>query len=206
MPSPNIYVIACGDEGVQINVGTRLGVVGAGTALPHMAKVITAMKAVFGSDLVMTASSQNDWTKIKYRLDDFEQADATMQQQVAALADQVGLRYAGFLPFADPQQLEFGVKGHMVRPQGIHIGTKIVLTLGGGEQKYHLGHFIISADWVHKAKDEVVKEVLSTQIEFYRSLIGNPKAPIELELAGELGEAVAKKNQVVVERLGIDKL
>ncbi len=206
MSNHKIYVIACGDEGVQINVGTRLGLVGAGISLEHSVEVITAMKAVFGQDLVMVSSSQNDWTKLKYRLDDFEQADATMQQQVAALADQVKLRYAGFLPFADPQQLEFEVKGHMVRPQGIHIGTKIVLTLGGGEQKYHLGHFVVSADWVHKAKDEVIKEVLTTQIEFYRSLIGNPKAPIEYELAGELGEEVAKKNQAVIEKLGINKL
>lgn len=200
------FVIACGDEGVQVNVGIRLGVVGAGAVLEHNTEIVAAIKKTVGDNVVIAASSQNDWIKQTFRLDDFEQADATMQQQVAALADRCGIKYAGFMPFTDPQQLEYGVKGHMVRPQGIHIGTKIILTLGGGEQKFHLGHYLISADWVAAADKSVVLGALKTQIEFYRGLIGDKKAPIELETEGVLGEKMAAKNKAVLEKLGIDKI
>jgi len=37
------YVITCGDEGVQINQGTRLGIVGAGFRVPHFSKIVKAL-------------------------------------------------------------------------------------------------------------------------------------------------------------------
>ena len=62
------------------------------------------------------------------------------------LADKNDLLYAGEFPFADPEELEHGVKGHMVRPRGIHIANKICFTVAGGEEVYNLGQYLISAD------------------------------------------------------------
>ena len=46
------YVITCGDEGVQINEGTRLGVVGSGFNLDGFSKVVKLLKKQFGKDLL----------------------------------------------------------------------------------------------------------------------------------------------------------
>lgn len=196
------YVIACGDDGVQINVGTRLGLLGSGLKLPDASKVFKAMKKVLGEDLRIASSAENDWTKKAFELDDYEQANATMQQQVEALADREGLLYSGYLPFSDPRQLKHEIKGHMVRPKGVHIANKICFTLGGGEQTYNLGHYQISADWVHAADKKLVKKVLKTQVDFYQTLAGDTKLSFVFEMEGELGEDVANKNRKVIEGLG----
>lgn len=196
------YVIACGDEGVQVNEGTRVAVLGAGVRLNDFSQVVPHLKSVFGNQLRIAANEENAWIKQQFDLSTFEQADASMQQQAQVLADQEGLLYSGFIPFADPQPLEHDIKAHMVRPRGIHIANKIVLTLGGGEQTYHLGHYLISADWVSEASDQLVKSFLSQQIEFYRKL-AKQEIAIELELGGELGEEKAAANQAKLQAVGL---
>lgn len=202
IPSIMSYVITCGDDGVQINQGVRLGVVGAGVELKYFPEVVKALKKVVGQEICLVASAENDWIKQSFKLNDYSQADATMQQQAEALADREGLLYAGFLPFADPKPLKFELKGHMVRPKSVHIGNKISFTLGGGEQTYNLGNFVVSADWVYQAPKKVVKAVIETQVKFYQSLVSFPLKFV-FEMAGELGEKVAAKNQKVLASIGI---
>lgn len=195
------YVITCGDEGVQINEGTRLGVLGSGLGLEDFPQVVKALKKLLGKKLRIVANEENTWVKNLLNLDTFEQASASMQQQVEALADQNKLLYAGNIPFADPKQLKHDIKGHMVRPKGIHIANKICFTLGGGEQTYHLGHYLISAEWVSSLDKKVAQKFLQTQVDFYTKL-AKRELPFVFETEGELGEKVAAKNQKVLESLG----
>lgn len=197
-----VYVITCGDEGVQINEGTRVAVVGAGFRLEGFSEVVKALKKTFGDDLRIAASEENDWLKEQLKLSNWEQVNASAQQHISAVADQEGLLYSGYLPFTDPKQLKHEVKGHMVRPHAIHIANKICMTVGGGEQKYNLGHYVISADWVANADAKLVKQVLDAQIAFYTKLNGGNALPIELEETGELGEEAVAKNKAVLQKLG----
>ena len=195
------YVITCGDEGVQINEGTRLAVVGAGFQLEGFSEIVKALKSLLGDDLRIAASEQNDWVKKQLELSNWEQTDASMQQHVAALADQEDLMYSGNLPFADPQEIEHDIKGHMVRPKGIHIANSICFTLDGGEQKYHLGQYLISAEWLASVDKEVAKKAIETQVEFYKSL-GSVELSFTYQIGGELGEDVAAKNKALLEEFG----
>lgn len=199
-----IYVVACGDEGVQLNEGIRLGVVGAGFRVTDFSEVIKALKKTFATDeLRIVSNEENEWIKQKLELNTWEQVTASSQQHLEALADREGLLYAGFLPFADPKVLEHGVKGHMVRPHGIHIANKICFTVGGGEQKFNLGQFVISADWVSDAPEAIVTHALSEQVAFYQKLVGETKLKYVLEEGGSLGAEKAAKNKDVLKKLMI---
>ena len=200
-----VYVITCGDEGVQINEGTRLSVVGAGFKFPNFSEVVKAMKKTFGDDIRIASSEECDWIKEKLALSNWEQVNASAQQHIEAVADAENLLYSGYLPFTDPRQLKHEVKGHMVRPHAIHIANKICMTVGGGEQVYNLGHYVISADWVANADSKLVKEVMDEQIKFYTQLNGGKELPIELEDTGELDEALVEKNKAVLKKLGYIK-
>lgn len=192
------YVITCGDEGVQINEGVRLGFAGAGFRIPHFSKVVQVLKERLGNDLRIAASEENDWIKQAMSLDDWDQVNAVMEQHLSALADREGLLYSGILPFTDPKQLCHDIKGHMVRPQGIHIATKVSFTLAGGEQKYHLGCFVVSAEWASGVSKEVAKEVITAQLDFYRSLVKKP-LQFTFEEDGELDGALVAENKAVIE-------
>jgi len=197
------YVITCGDEGVQINNGTRLGVIGAGLMLEEFPEIVKYLKESFGEmELTIAGSAENDWSKEKLNLDTWEQTNASVQQKVAALADDQGLLYSGFLPFADPRQLKHDIKGHMVRPLLVHIANGISFTLGGGEQIFHLGRFVISADWIGVAPDALVKKVLQTQIDFYQKIVGKEKLLRVIEDTGDLDDKVIAKNKAKLEKLG----
>lgn len=197
------YVITCGDEGVQINVGTRLGVVGAGYKLPGFSEVVKILKKIFEKDLRIAASEENDWLKAQFNLAGWDQVNASAQQHIEALADKEKLLYAGYLPFSDPRQLKHDIKGHMVRPHKIHIANKISFSLGGGEQTYNLGHFQVSADWVAEADEKLAKSFLGAQVEFYEKLVGGNKLERVVEVEGDLGEEVAAKNEAVLKKLGL---
>lgn len=198
------YVITCGDEGVQINEGTRLGVIGSGYKLEGFSEVVKALKKLFGKEIRIASNEENAWIKEKLDLSTWEQTNASSQQHVEAIADKEGLLYSGFLPFADPKELKHGIKGHMVRPQKIHIATKIVFTLAGGEQTFHLGSNIVSAEWVHLVKPEVAKKFIQTQLDFYQKIAGDFKLQLSFEEDGELGEEIAQKNRVALEKLGFN--
>jgi len=197
-----VYVITCGDEGVQINEGTRLGVIGSGLQLEGFHEVVKILKKLFGKDLRIVSNQENDWLKAKLDLVSWEQVNASAQQQVEALADREKLLYSGYLPFSDPKQLEHEVRGHMVRPAGIHIANKIGFTLAGGEQTYNLGKFVVSAEWVADAPIELVKSIINQQVEFYQKLVPDTKLIYTFETEGELGEEKAAKNKAVLEKLG----
>ncbi len=196
------YVITCGDEGVQINEGTRLGVVGAGVKLAHFSEIVQALKKLFGMSIAVAASAENDWIKHQFDLANWEQVNATMQQQVAAVSDVEGLLYSGFLPFADPKKLDHDIKGHMVRPQGVHIANKVTFTLAGGEQTYNLGQYLISAEWVSSVPVDVAREAISAQVNHYQKLAGDQPLMYVFERAGDLGEDVAAVNEAVLKSIG----
>lgn len=184
------FVITCGDEGVQINVGTRLAVVGAGINLPDFSLIVAALKKLLGPDLRVAASEENDWVKKELGLDTWEQTNASFQQEAQVLADREGLLYAGNLPFADPQELKHEIKGHMVRPAGVHIANSVCFTLDGGEQTYHLGQYLISAEWIGEVDRDKARELLKTQVDFYQSLSSMP-LKFTTQEGGVLGEAHA---------------
>ncbi len=196
------YVITCGDEGVQINEGRRLGFVGAGFHLDNFHEALIALKKVIPEEIRIVANEENDWAKQQLNLVDWGQVNAAMQQQVEALADREELLYSGCLTFTDPKVMKHEIKGHMVRPHKIHVANKICLTLGGGEQKYSLGSYLISADWVAEAKPKIVESVINGQIEFYKKLANKP-VQIIFAVEGDLGEKVAAKNRAVLAKLGI---
>lgn len=196
------FVIACGDEGVQINEGTRFGVVGAGFQLAGFSEVVPLMKKLTDDKIVVAASEENDWIREKLGLSTWEQTNASAQQHIAALADAEGLVYAGYLPFSDPKQLKGEIRGHMVRPHGIHIANKILLTVGGGEQHFHLGHYVISADWVADAPQELVKSFIGEQIAFYRK-IAKEELPLVVENEGVFSESQKEQNTAVLYSIGI---
>ncbi len=196
------YVITCGDEGVQINEGTRLAIVGAGYQLEGFSEIVKILKQLLGDDLRIAANQENEWLKQKLDLVNWEQVNASAQQHIQALADQEGLLYAGYLPFADPKNLTHDIRGHMVRPQGVHIANKICFTLAGGEQTYNLGNYVISAEWVAEADPQLVKTAIQTQVDFYTQLNHGEKLQLVFEEAGELGAEVAAKNKAALAAAG----
>lgn len=198
------YVITCGDEGVQVNEGTRLGFVGAGFRIEGLSEVITALKSLLGEDIRIAASEECDWIKQQLELSNWEQVTASTQQHIEALADREGLLYAGLIPFADPKALQHDIKAHMVRPREVHIANKICFTLAGGEQTYNLGCFLVSAEWVHLVDFAVAKKIIETQVEFYKKLVGRETLPVVFETAGELGEEIAQKNAEVLKKMGFE--
>lgn len=195
------YVITCGDEGVQINEGKRLGVVGCGFRLDGFSELVALLKKTFAEDIRVAINEENDWLKQKLDLVNWEQVNAMSQQQIQALADTEGLLYSGYLPFTDPKELKHEIKGHMVRPHKVHIANGISFTLGGGEQKFHLGHFVISADWVHLAKPDFVKKMILPQIEFYTHLSKGEKLGYTFEEGGDLGPDIAAKNKAMLDKV-----
>jgi hypothetical protein len=201
-------VIACGDEGVQINHGRRLAFLGAGLKLNNFKQVLEAVRQMLkfygeGEDtrLRIVASEENAYIKEAFALNDFDEANASMQQYLQALADRENLLYAGILPFADPLELEHDIKGHMVRPRNIHIANKICFTLSGGETTYNLGQYLISADWLAFAPKNLAKEILATQVEFYQKLAKRPLQFV-IEEEGDLSPEIVAKNKAILSSLG----
>lgn len=210
-PASMPWVITCGDEGVQINTGRRLAFLGAGLRMEGFPEVLVALKKTLASykdtedsKLRLVANEENAYAKEILDLGDFDETNASMQQHLQALADREGLLYAGILPFADPLELEHGIKGHMVRPQGIHIANKICLSIAGGETTYNLGRYLISADWLAFADEKLAQKVLAAQIAFYEKLAKKP-LPVIIEDKGDLSEALVEKNKVILTKLGFLK-
>jgi hypothetical protein len=199
-PAP--FVITCGDEGVQINNGTRLSFAGAGYELPGFSEAVKILKKSLNAKIRIASNQENDWIKQQTDLTEWDQVNATAQQQIEALADQEGLLYAGYLPFADPRKLKHDIKGHMVRPKKVHVANKICFTLGGGEQIYNLGCYQISADWVGSAPKKLVEQAILPQVEFYKKISGI-KLKLVYETDGALGEKVAQKNLKMLQKIGL---
>ena len=64
----NPLVITAGDEGVQLNVGTRLGFIGSGFALPGFDLAVKTLKKIFKKkDLVLASIQEDDWLADKLK-------------------------------------------------------------------------------------------------------------------------------------------
>lgn len=197
------YVITAGDEGVQINEGTRLAFAGSGYKLEGFDEAVDILKKYLGKDLRIASAAENSWIKNQLDLDNWEQVNASAQQHVQALADKSRLLYAGYIPFADPIELDHDIKGHMVRPQGMHLATKIGFTYGGGEQVYNLGQYLISADWVGDADEALVKKSMDAQIKHYQEVAGNKELPFVFEDGGDLPDDMKERNKEMLKKIGI---
>jgi len=197
------YVITCGDEGVQINEGTRLAFAGSGFRLEGFDRAVKILKKIIDEPIRIVSSAENDWMRQQLDLYNWEQVDASVQQHIQALAEKNDLLYAGFIPFADPKALAHDIKGHMVRPRNLHLANKIAFTLGGGEQTYNLGCFLISADWVGEADEKLVRQVLEPQIEFYTKLVKAEKLQFVFEEEGNLSDEIKDKNKAMLKKIGI---
>ncbi len=197
------YVITDSDEGVQINEGIRLGFAGSGYGLEGFEQVVKILNKLLPGKLTIAACSQSDWMKQQLQLEEWEEINAMAQQHIQALAEQTGLLYAGFLRFEDPKELKYEIKGHMVRPKGMHLANKICFTLGGAEQTYNLGQYLISADWVSEVDQDLAEKIIKQQVDFYQSV---SKAPLKLvgQMGGVLGKETAQKNKKVLEKMGYE--
>lgn len=199
---PVPYVITCGDEGVQINFGTRLSFAGSGFQLEGFSKAVSILKKSLKTDIAIASSQENDWFKQQLGLQEWKEINALAQKHVKTLADKEGLLYSGYLPFSDPKKLKHEVKGHMVRPHDVHVANKICFTLAGGEQTYNLGCYQISADWLYKVPKKLAEEMMLTQVKFYNKVAGM-KLILVVEEEGPLGEKIAKKNRKILEKMGL---
>jgi hypothetical protein len=209
-------VVADGDEGVQLNHGRRFAFLGSGFRLPHFPQVIKVLQKTIIDNLPkeqtdkkikIAASEENAWFKKELNLNDWDETNASTQQHLAALADQLKIEYVGILPFADPKELEKGVRGHMVRPHNMHLANQVCFTVAGGEEVYNLGQYLISADWLADFTDNgkknmaQAKELLQTQLDFYQVLAGDLKLKILVEEQGLFGEELTKKNRHVLDKI-----
>ncbi len=200
---PSKYVITDVDEGVQINEGIRLGIAGCGYGLKDFSKVTAVLKKLFPNTLVMAASAQSDWMKDQLDLNDWEEINALAQQHIQALSDKTSLFYAGFFDFEDPKELKYGIKGHMVRPKDMHLANKICLTLGGGEQVYNLGQYLISADWVSDVPQSLAEKIIKQQVDFYQNL-NQAQLKLVAQMGGSLGQKKAEQNKEVLTKMGFE--
>jgi len=209
-------VIADGDEGVQLNHGRRFAFLGSGFRLAHFSEIVKSLQKTINDNfpqeqvdkkLKIAASEENSWFKKELKLNDWDETNASAQQHLAALADQLKLEYVGILPFADPKELKSDVKGHMVRPHNMHLANQACFTIAGGEEVYNLGQYLISADWLAdftnngKKNLSEVKEFLQTQLDFYQSLAGESKLKILVEEQGPFSEEIVAKNRQVLDKI-----
>jgi hypothetical protein len=213
---PMPLVVADGDEGVQLNHGRRFAFLGAGFRLNHFSEIIKSLQKVINDNfpqeqqdkkLKIAASEENAWFKEKLELNDWDEANASAQQHLAALADQLKMDYVGILPFADPKELKLEVKGHMVRPHNMHLANQVCFTIAGGEEVYNLGQYLICADWLvdftnnGKKNMAEAKEFLQTQLDFYQSLAGDNKLKVLVEEQGPFESKLVEKNRQILDKV-----
>ena len=73
------YVITCGDEGVQVNEGTRLGFAGSGFKLAGFSAAVKILKELLGEEEIRIAThSECDWIKEQLDLSNWEQVEASL--------------------------------------------------------------------------------------------------------------------------------
>ena len=191
-------VITSGDEGVQLNAGTRLGFAGSGYELTGFAEAVTALQKVFGKRKIFLASVQeDDWMAEKLS----SRNPNLYQETLEKLAKTQRLPYAGQLDYGDPRDLKTpDVRGHIVRPQKVHVADQIILTVGGGEQKFNLRKVVICADYVSLLPWETAKMIIMEQIKFYQQQM--KKAPkFFIETDGDLSDEIKEKNKAVVKKI-----
>ncbi len=188
-----LWVIASGDEGLQLNSGVRLGFAGAGYTLPHFSEAVDILRGTLAGEIYMASAQEDDWLARALQSKNQSVFDETIQ----ALAAENQLTYVGQFDFGDPKDLEHGVRGHLVRPPKIHVAEAIVLTVGGGEQVYSLEQLVISAEYAYRLAPEKLQVLMNTQIDFYRQVVG-VDLPVKIVRDGVLAADVKKANETAL--------
>lgn len=184
-------VIASSDEGLQLNFGVRFGFTGSGYGLPHFATAIKALAKKLPQPLVLASLQEDDWLAAQLQ----SKNPNLYQETLANFAKKHALSYVGQFDYGDPRDLSDNLtRGHIVRPQKIHVADQICFTLGGGEQTFNLRQLIISADYLFALTPQQGLEILQPQIDFYRHLLGN-KLKFTSETGGILAEKLVAQNQ-----------
>ncbi len=194
--SDKIFILTSGDEGVQFNEGVRLSVLGGGYKVWGFDHFIVDLKKVF-DNLYIASTAHNEWIKYILSLNTWDEVDSMAQQHTAGIGEKYGLKYAGFVDFSCPISLTEGIKGHMVRPKGIHVANKITFTVGGGESRFDLSSFQLSADWLYIEEDlSFIKTFLQKQIDFYKRFISDENFKLFIDDGAEFLSQEEKQNNI----------
>ncbi|MBQ6449864.1 hypothetical protein IJJ08_03090 [bacterium] len=183
-------VITSGDEGLQLNSGCRLGFVGSGFQLSHFESALKVLRQLFASSLCLASAQEDDWLERQLQ----SRNQSFFAEKLTAFAQQQGLAYVGQFDYGDPKDLEAGVRGHLVRPPKIHVAEGITLTIGGGEQTYSLERCVICADFAHGLDLPVLRELMISQIDFYREIVG-AHLPVSVSDEGNLSPELKLANR-----------
>jgi hypothetical protein len=189
------FVIASSDEGLQINYGRRLGFAGSGYNLPHFALAAAALCTIFSPSPVLTSMQEDDWLASQLKTKNPNLYQETLQQ----FAKQHQLTYIGQFDYGDPRALDDNLtRGHIVRPQKIHVADQICFTLSGGEQVYNLRQLVISADYLHALTPAQAKAIIVPQVTFYQQLLSRP-LKFTFSTTGPLSPSLVAKNRTHLE-------
>jgi hypothetical protein len=190
-------VIASGDEGLQLNFGTRFGFLGSGYNLPYFAQAVIALQKKLPQKLVLISLQEDDWLAAQLKTKNPNLYQETLQK----FARTHKITYVGQLDYGDPRDLGDNLtRGHIVRPQKIHVADQICFTLGGGEQTYNLRQLIISADYLSGLTFKQAKTIIDFQIDFYQKLLNRP-LKFTRETKGILDEKTTTKNAAVLDKI-----
>jgi hypothetical protein len=190
-------VIASGDEGLQLNNGTRFGFVGSGYGLPHFSRAVAALEKKLPQKLVLVSLQEDDWLSEQLQTKN----PNLYQETLRDFAKSEKLKYVGQLDYGDPRDLDDNVtRGHIVRPPKVHVADQICFTCGGGEQTYNLRQLIISADYLFGLTPKQALEIIGVQVAFYQKLLGR-KLKLTKESTGCLDDKVKAKNIAVLEKV-----
>ena len=190
-------VIATGDEGLQLNHGIRFAFAGSGYQLPYFDEALKILQKKLDQPLVLVSSQEDDWLAAELQ----SKNPNLYQETLSKFAKKHGLKYVGQMDYGDPRDLDDQLtRGHLVRPQKIHVADHIRFTTGGGEQTFNLRHFVVSADFLADLDYQKAQAIINAQIEFYQELIGK-KLKFTQENSGSLGEKAAAKNQAVLDKI-----
>ncbi len=191
-------VITSGDEGVQLNNGIRLGFLGSGFNLPNFDQAVAILKKINHEDgLVLASVQEDDWLAEELQTHN----PNLYQENIGKWAKKHKLTYVGQLDYGDPRDLDDGVtRGHIVRPPKIHVADRLIFTIGGGEQNYNLRKVVISADYLFGLTEEEGKEIIMTQVDFYKKIL-KKELKIEIEEEGELSDDAKAANKAALEKI-----
>lgn len=194
---PVPLVIAPADEGLQLNHGIRFGFVGSGYDLPYFTQAIAILTKQFDQPLSLVSMQENDYLAAV-----LETKNPNLyQESLTKFAKKHKLRYAGQIDYGDPRDLDDGItRGHIVRPQKIHVADQICFTLGGGEQTYSMRQVVISADYLGGLKFKEAVAMIKPQVDFYRQLLARP-LKLTRSTDGDLSAAMKQKNAAMLDRV-----
>ncbi|MBQ6438084.1 hypothetical protein IJJ12_01720 [bacterium] len=189
-------VITTGDEGVQLNAGRRFALAGAGVGLAHAEEAMDIIERESGQTVTLVSGEQDDFLAAQLANPNQHEYEAVTR----TWAQERGRAYAGQLLFGDPRELSAGVRGHLVRPAGVHVAEQIVLTIGGGESQFSLRSVVISADFASALAKDKLAEIIGTQINFYRQLLGQ-ELSVVIDDQGGWPAAIVAANRAAVQSI-----